>query len=131
MLSNAAYSVHLQNQLPQRPPLPLDLILELIIGSSLLIISTLLAVFNDPQCCNDSRRLGIKDQTWIVKLYSPSLSHPLRPISISAANEYAEKLGKNPYRILDFRPSFADLTRRALLFNEICKDKDKDKDNLN
>lgn len=83
-----------------------------------------MSIFNDPQCCNDSRRLGIKDQTWIIKSYSPSFSHPLRPISISAANEYAEKLGKNPYKVLDYRPNFAGLTKRALLFNDVYKNRD-------
>lgn len=124
-LANASYSVYLFNQLNTHgmlsPSLPLDIIIEVIVGAFILLASALISIFKNPECCNDPRTLAIKNQTWFISSYNIAQSHPLRPISIPVANGYAEKMGKGSYSALETRPQFANLTHKAILFSNAFK----------
>ncbi|KAG0683837.1 hypothetical protein C6P40_005288 [Pichia californica] len=132
LLANAAYSRYELNQLAfivsensnstisTINTLPIDIILEIFLGSFIIIISILTSFFTTTEnssssICNDSLFVKLKNGNWIIDSKS-NLYHPLRLIDLDRANNEIEKSGKGSYQYLDNRVNFANFTKRALYF---------------
>lgn len=101
LIIHAGYSSYEHHQyLKSSTPLPLDVVLELIVGLILLNFGALESITN-------TRRLGIT--------HSNPVDHPktfLRPIEMSQAMESINALGVSEYEELDTRVDLMDIRKK-------------------
>lgn len=107
LITHAAYSSYEHHQfLKSATAIPLDIVLELIIGLILLNFGALESITNGP-------RLGIT--------HSNLVKHPkiyLRPIEMSQAMESINSLGVSEFEELDSRVDFLDVRQKRKEYME-------------
>lgn len=122
LLANAAYSKYEQNQLAQltelREATRMDLVVETLVGSLLVVVSTMCSLFarnNENKNNRSLMKATLKEGHWVVDaLPANGTLHPLTPLTPLTP---LQQQRKSPFAALSTRAAFCSLPARAARFD--------------